>query len=122
MDRVILSEKNKKININFLSADSIWKQGIIVKTKGNFEVNGQKIPNKIILWEYSSPKEVELIIESKDNTLVVYNVWETQDGTIHYWHNGGAMYVEEKIRARIYHCNDGLPDDDFNDLVFELSW
>jgi len=122
IDSITLLKDNAKIMVNFLSTNSIWKQGIILQTKGHFEGNNQKIPNKIILWENTSPKEVGLIIKSKDKILIVYNVWETQDGTIHYWHNGGAMYVEEKHNGRIYNCNDGFPDDDFNDLIFEINW
>lgn len=111
-----------KLRISFVSTDSKWKQGIILKTKGDFEINERKFKNKIVLWEDTAPKEVEMIIKSKDKLLIVYNVWETEDGTLHYWHNGGALYVEEVEGSRIYNCNDGLADDDFNDLVFKIEY
>ncbi|HVS90707.1 MAG TPA: hypothetical protein VHE59_01660 [Mucilaginibacter sp.] len=120
IDRVTLKESSTKIKITFLTTDSIWKQGVVIKTKGYFDINDQKFSDKIVLWEYTAPKEVELIVKSKDKILVIYNVWETLDGTIHYWHNGGAMYVEERDQTRIYDCNDGVADDDFNDLVFQI--
>lgn len=122
IDRINLSKNTNKIRINFLNTDSVWKQGITIKTSGYFEINSKKIPDKIVLWEHTAPNEVELIVKSNDKILIVYNVWETGDGTIHYWHNGGAMYIEEKDGKRIYNCNDGFPDDDFNDLVFAISW
>jgi hypothetical protein len=60
-------------------------------------------------------------VESKDKVLIVYNVWQGNDGTTHYWHNGAAMYVEEDVEKRIYYCNDGFTDEDFNDLIFGIN-
>jgi hypothetical protein len=52
--------------------------------------------------------------------LEVYNLWDKGDGVTEAWHNGAAMIVEEIPGGRRYRCNDGYPDDDFDDLVFEL--
>jgi hypothetical protein len=122
IDEVSLKENNSLLKINFLSSDSIWWQGVVVKTKGQFQINGEIIFNKIILWENTAPKEIEFIVVSKNRKLIIYNVWKTTDGTIHSWHNGGAMDTEEKEGKRIYYCNDGYPDDDFNDLIFEVTF
>jgi hypothetical protein len=122
IDEVILKESKANLKITFISSDSIWNQGLVIKTKGEFQVNKQKIPDKIILWQDTSPKKVELLVISEDKKLIIYNVWKTQDGTIHYWHNGGAMNIEEREGTRIYNCNDGYPDDDFNDLIFEINF
>jgi hypothetical protein len=32
------------------------------------------------------------------------------------------MYVEEIPNGRKYYCNDGEPDDDFDDLIFTLEF
>ncbi len=122
VDRIPLPAINTSLRIEFVSTDSKWKQGIVLQTKGNFEVNGLKLPNKIVLWEHTAPKQLEMTVKSKDKTLVIYNVWETEDGTIHYWHNGGAFFIEEVNKAIIYHCNDGYADDDFDDLIFKLEY
>jgi hypothetical protein len=122
VDRINLTSDKVALNVNFLSTDSKWKQGIVLQTKGKFDINGQKLPTKIVLWEHTAPKQIQLLIESKDKVLVVYNVWETEDGTIHYWHNGGAMYIEEANSIRTYNCNDGYADDDFNDLIFTIEY
>ena len=122
VDRINLISNNVSLKLIFINADSRWKQGVILQTKGKFEINGQTLLNKIVLWEHTAPKEVQISIKSKDRSLNIYNVWETEDGTTHYWHNGGAMNVVEKDGYRIYYCNDGDPDDDLNDLVFKMQF
>ena len=66
VDRVILPSSKVALKVNFLSTDSKWKQGIVFQTKGEFEVNGQKLPTKIVLWEDTAPKELQLLVKSKD--------------------------------------------------------
>ena len=122
VDRINLPLSNLSLKVSFVSTDSKWKQGIVFQTKGEFEINGQKLPTKIILWEDTAPKELQLLVKSKDKVLVIYNVWQTEDGTTHYWHNGGAMYIEEKNGVRTYNCNDGYADDDLNDIVFAVQY
>ncbi len=121
IDRFKLYSSITKLNVTFLSTKSAWKQGIVLQTKGLFEINDSKFPNKIVLWEHTAPKMIEMIIKSKDRLLIVYNAWMIEDGTIHSWHNGGAMCVEENENYRVYNCNDGYPDDDFDDLVFRIE-
>lgn len=119
-DRIILSSNKVSFNVEFVSVNSEWKQGIVFQTTGEFEVNGQNLPNKIVLWQHTSPKEVEIIVKSKDKTIFIYNVWDTGDGAMHYGHNGGALFIEQVNVNKIYYCNDGHPNDDFDDLVFTI--
>ncbi|HOU69641.1 MAG TPA: hypothetical protein PKW49_13875 [Paludibacteraceae bacterium] len=121
VDRINLPLNKIDLKLTFISTDSKWKQGVILQTKGDFEVNGQVLSTKIILWEHTAPKQVDVQVKSKDKVLMIYNVWETEDGTTHYWYNGAAMYIQEINRVRIYNCNDGYPDDDLNDLVFKIE-
>lgn len=120
LDRLQLSSKEVKLKINILFKNSQWNQGIVLQTKGYFKINGQKFNNKIIIWEHTAPKEILLNIQSEDKLILIYNVWETSDTAIHYWHNGAAMYIEDLNDERVYHCNDGQPNDDFNDLIFKI--
>jgi len=122
VDRISLPSSEISLKVVFVSAESTWKQGIVLKTRGEFHINGQKLPAKIILWEHTAPKELEFLVKSKDKILLVYNVWETEDGTIHYWHNGGAMYIEDKNGIRTYNCNDGYADYDLNDIIFTIQY
>ena len=126
IDRVALPASKILLQIDFIATDSIWTQGIVLQTKGEFEVNGQKMPNKTVLWEDTAPKQVKIIITSKDKTLCIYNVWEITDHlgnkVTHYWYNGGALFLEKiNETTTIYHCNDGFPDDDFDDLIFKVE-
>lgn len=122
VDRINLPTSKVGLKVTFISTDSNWKQGIVLQTKGEFEINGRKMLNKIILWEHTAPKEVQAVVKSKDKLLIIYNVWETEDGTTHYWHNGGAMHIEEVKGVRVYNCNDGYADDDLNDLLFKIEY
>lgn len=121
IDKINLIFVQVKIKIFFLATDSAWKQGLILKTKGHFEISNKVAKNKVVFWEDTAPAEFELIVNSKDKTLIIYNVWETEDGTLHYWHNGGALHVEVEGNIRTYYCNDGYPDDDFDDLIFKIE-
>ncbi|MCB1117403.1 MAG: hypothetical protein KDK50_02345, partial [Chlamydiia bacterium] len=55
----------------------------------------------------------------------VQNFWEDVNHTntvyIDKAHNGAAMIVEEIPNGRRYRCNDGEPDDDFDDIVFTIT-
>lgn len=121
-DKTQLVSKVTMCSITFISIDSEWRQGIVLNTKGDFEINGQKLPNKIVLWYDTAPKEVLIKINSSNKLLLLYNVWDTGNGTIQYGHNGAGMHIEEKEGYKIYHCNDGVPDDDLNDLIFTVQY
>jgi hypothetical protein len=121
-DRIQLSSNKVALKVSFVSTDSEWKQGIVFQTKGEFEINDIKIPTKIVLWEDTAPKELQLLVKSKDKVLFVYNVWDTGDSTMHYGHNGAAMCIEKDNSSTLYNCNDGHPDDDFSDLIFKIEF
>ncbi len=110
----------QQIRVIFESANSDWKQGVHLANDGAFEVNGQTIKKAVVLWKDTSPTEVLLKVKSKKGEFLVKNVWDVGDGVMHSWHNGAAMIVEESRSVRRYRCNDGRPDDDFDDLVFTL--
>ncbi|MFV9653751.1 hypothetical protein ACNFCK_02430 [Pseudomonas sp. NY15366] len=121
MDRYPV-QRGEKLRVSLLSSDSPWKQGIKLNAKGSIHVAGQTLKNGVLLWEDTMPKEVVLQVEAKDGLLQVSNAWDTGDGVTHSWYNGAAMYVEfEENGRRIYHCNDGQPDEDFDDLVFSIE-
>lgn len=122
VDRINLASNEDAVKITFLRKDSEWRQGIVLQTKGKFLVNNQKLPNRIVLWEDTATNIVDIFINSKDKILIVYNVWDTGDGTMHYWYNGGAMYVKEDRNSKTYYCNDGWPDDDLDDLIFKIEF
>jgi hypothetical protein len=119
VDKVNVSPK-QRIALSFSQVNSDWRQGIHISTAGTFEVDGQGIKNALVLWEDTAPSEVEFIVRSKSGYALVKNVWDVGDGVIHSWHGGGAMLVSDGPDGRLYECNDGRADEDFNDLIFRL--
>ncbi len=124
LDRFKMLSKKMRFNLTLLETNSKWKQGFVLKTKGTFNIKGLPIiKNVIVFWEDTMPQNVEVMVDSKDKNLLIYNVWDVGDGVMHYWHNGAAIEVkQENENERIYYCNDGYPDLDFNDLIFSISW
>ena len=122
LDKINLSANTIALKITFLSTDSKYTQGIVLRTKGEFEIEGTRLSKMTVLWEDTAPKEVDIMVRSKDKMLYIYNAWKTEKCAFESWYNGAAIYIEEIDGAKIFHCNDGFPDDDFNDLVFKVEF
>ena len=126
-------ENGDQILIIFEKTNSKWKQGIGFILFGFFEVDGKRYPDRIVLWEDTSPKEqiITLFYESTKRKqpkgitakglLAIKNIWDTGTGTIQSWFGGAAMIVEEIENGRRYRCNDGHPDENFDDIVFTVQ-
>ena len=114
-------QKVHNMELTFESVNSKWVQGVYLSTNGKFTVNEKAFDISIVLWENSAPKTVPIMVESKDGILSVKNVWDVGDGVMESWHNGAAMIVEREEGLIRYLCNDGQPDDDFDDLIFSIS-
>lgn len=114
-------ESGQSIRVQFESVNARWRQGIALTTDGAFVLNARRLPKAIVLWSDTAPQETLLIVESKKGECEVKNVWDTGDGTIESWYNGAAMIVEETPLGRRYKCNDGDPDEDFDDIIFRIE-
>jgi hypothetical protein len=121
VDRLKVSS-GQRLKVTFESVNSDWRQGIVFDTDGSFDVVGKTIKRKIVLWRDTAPEELHLVVHTKKGECLVRNVWDVGNGVIQSWHNGAAMIVEELPSGRRYRCNDGLADDDFDDLVFRVEW
>lgn len=113
--------------ITLLSTNSLWRQGVKIKTDGWLRitniVNGKSVTGKNhILWE-EGLREIPITIEgySKKGILFIFNAWDTGNSVTQAWHNGAAMKREIKGDDIIYYCNDGHPDENFDDIVFSIS-
>lgn len=98
-----------------------WRQGLALSFKGELRVNDQSIRRGLVLWRDTAPQAVDLFVVNRISKITLKNVWDTGDGVIHSWHNGAAMIIEPLSRGRRYRCNDGLADEDFDDLVFRME-
>jgi hypothetical protein len=118
---VFLTEGATTLRLVFEACNAEWRQGVAIRFDGKLEVNHQVIKRGIVLWHDTAPQIVDLEMISNVSQIEVKNVWDVGDGVIHSWHNGAAMIVETLPNGARYHCNDGLADDDFDDVVFRLE-
>jgi len=124
----------EKLRVVFESVNSDWRQGVELQTTrrpgyyGWFIIDGKKVMSRVILGQDTSPPVVEFILRTKDGKLYVNNAWEKPPETwaagityIDSRSSGAAMVVEELPNGRRYRCNDGHPDEDFDDIVFRIE-
>ncbi len=121
-----------KLKISIEKTSSDYVQGLSVDITGSCEIQGKVHEKgkgvKVILWENSTvldPKNIEITVFTKTGFVWIQNLWE---GTTHQGkkyidsgHNGAAMIVEEIENGRRYRCNDGTPDEDFDDIIFTIT-
>ena len=128
--RLIMADKipvqtTFKGEIELLSVNSRWRQGVSFSTKGKIDVGDGLIGPKHIFWqELWTEKNLGPIVvtgKSKDGIFFLYNSWY-EDGCTQAWVRNAAM-IKEIIGENeyIYHCNDGDWDDDFDDIVFRVK-
>jgi hypothetical protein len=109
------------LRVEIESTDSDWRQGVALSTDGDFVIDGRSVGGDIVLWTDTAPPVVLVRVASTTGECRVKNVWDVGDGTVHSWHNGAAMTVDDTVAGRRYRCNDGHPDEDFDDLVFRIE-
>ncbi len=110
------------VQLVFQSTNSEWRQGIALATRGRFSINGQRLNDSLVLWEDTAPKEIQFVVQSESGILQIKNVWDVGDGVVNSWHRGAGMIVAtDNQQRRVYRCNDGHIDDDFDDLTFTLQ-
>jgi hypothetical protein len=122
-------QNGEKLKLVIESIGSDWLQGIGLRTNLNLKTKGwldfidkeENIKTPVAVWFHKVVDPIEFIVHTKDNQLMIYNVWDNGDGTTNFWTAGGAMIVEEIPKGRRYRCNDGYPDEDFDDLIFRIE-
>jgi hypothetical protein len=111
------------------------RQGFVIDVTGYCEMDGEIFKKgkglRVTFWQDTMPKEVKLKVFTKKDSVVVYNIWESTTSYLaygmereskrtDYFLNGAAMFVEEIENGRRYYCNDGEPDEDFDDIIFTV--
>jgi len=127
--------------ISIEKTNSDFRQGICVDITGSCETNGKihKIGKgiRMLFWEDTAPKQIKLKVITKQDFVWIDNIWERtsfclvsdssgksirrESKVVDSGHNGAAMIVEEIENGRRYRCNDGKPDDDFDDIIFTVQ-
>lgn len=119
-----------KITLKLLSTNSHWKQAVAIAINtGSMTVDNVIKGKSFRFWEDDLKLEpdntIEIYGKTKDDYICVWNACEVDWSTPHNsskciesWTMGCAMIKGEN---GIYYCNDFDPDDDFDDLVFQLK-
>ena len=105
------------------SQDGKWVHGATQKETGKIIYTGEALDGTtaIVFWQSVKGDTAEFEILGDASTLQVVNVWDCGNGVVELMHNCAAMIVDDLSNGRRYHCNDGFPDDDFDDIVFRLE-
>jgi len=109
--------------LRIISTDSEWLQGVNIKVNGKMTILGCE-GQRFILWADDVLKDgsVHFSGTSKDSLLFVWNACDIRGNrSANSWQNGAAMIVEVNGNTRRYRCNDFAPDEDFDDLIFEVT-
>jgi hypothetical protein len=111
------------IRLVFKDRKGKWQRGVTNGTDGQLVVEGKTANgrNGIAFWQSKDWDTVEFEVPGGAAIISVYNLWDCGNGVVDSWHNGAAMIVEEIPNGRRYRCNDGEPDDDFDDIIFRLE-
>lgn len=106
--------------IKLISTSSKWRQGVELRTDRILTINN--ISGKIMtLWEDYFQFDVPFYGKTNNGILSVNNIWDFGNGATESWRNGAAMKKKEIDHNHIrYFCNDFEPDEDFNDIVFDI--
>ena len=128
-------EDGDRFLFTFEQTNSEWRQGIGLYMFGHIEIECLKktVEDRTVFFEDTSPKEIIVSLWAekirkyhpkrlpKKNLLGIKNIWDTGSGSIESWDWGAAMIVEEIENGKRYRCNDGHPDEDFDDIVFTVQ-
>ena len=119
-------EKNFIAEIELISTNSKWRQGISFFTEGSIDVGKGIVGSEHIFWEElwtelnMGPIRIEG--QSENGIFMIWNSWDWA-GCIESWTMNGAM-IKEVVNENefIYYCNDREVDDDFDDIVFKIKF
>ncbi|MCL2219825.1 MAG: hypothetical protein FWC23_07170 [Chitinispirillia bacterium] len=124
LDRIPVQKKFSG-TLKLISKNSDWRQAIHLKVKkGKLIINSQEA-KFFITWaddlrDHNNTLHFEGV--AKDLQLLVYNAWEQLGASsTDSWICGAAMILEVNGNTRRYRCNDGYPDDNFDDIIFEIT-
>ncbi len=125
-----------KLDFKIVSKNSKYLQAIVLLLnsdfKGMFHINNKKIAKpkgkfpKIILWENDIPEEFSIYVHSEEGSFNILNGCTIPMNNISYCNmmTGGCAIIIETLGENHYrlNCNDVERDDDFDDLIFEVSY
>ena len=112
----------QRIRLAFEGGESPWRQGVRLATEGALNANGVSAP-QLDLWTDTAPLTVEIVCESTDGLVRVYNIWHSgrRPGVESRSQTAGMVVESLPDGSHRYRCNDIGFDPDFSRLVFRIS-
>ena len=106
--------------VRLISTSSKWRQGVELRTDSVLIINNTS--GKIMtLWEDFLQFDIPFYGKTNNGLLSVNNIWDFGKGVTESWSNGAAMKkIEIDHNHYRYCCNDFEPDEDFDDIVFDI--
>lgn len=121
--------------------NSNYRQGFVIDITGHCELDGEIFKQgkgvRMMFWQDTMPKQINLKVFTKKDSVSIYNIWEStssyllgtpENGTfenefkrVDYFIGNAAMIVDKIENGRRYRCNDGERDADFNDIIFTVK-
>lgn len=109
--------------LSFESASSNLSQGVRLRAHSGIVLADNSMEPDLIFWMQTSPSVIRLAMAKCDEKLTIYNAWHFGNpDQIEAGHGGAAMRREPLQNGFRYCCNDFAIDDDFDDLIFSISW
>lgn len=110
-------------------ADSDRRQGLSIDITGHCEIDGRVFKQgkgvMMLFWADTADNPTKVKVFTKKDFVWVKNIWESTGNMgkkyVDSGHHGAAMIVEEIENGRRYRCNDGYPDEDFDDIIFTVQ-
>jgi len=127
--------------ISIEKTNNVCRQGISIDITGYCEIDGKVFKQgkgiMMLFWEDTIGKPTKIKVFTKKDFVWIENIWENttsylittplgepvtkESKSVDYGHNGAAMIIEEIENGRRYQCNDGYPDENFDDIIFTVQ-
>lgn len=124
----IYGPKEFKAIVSMISTNSEYKQGLsfnMTGMKGKLTYDGHTLTEGgYKFWEDKVPKEFTVDVKIEEGVLLINNFCDnTGTGSCVSGFSGFAMRIENiRENKKRYYCNDFEPNDDFDDLIFEIEF
>lgn len=134
----VSNEDTLLITIEKSSTDR--REGVAIDITGHCQIDWKVFkPCKgvmMLFWADTADNPTRIKVFTKEGFVRIKNIWEQtntylvgtsanplqkESKSVESGYNGAAMIVEEIENGRRYRCNDGEPDDDFDDIVFTIQ-
>lgn len=113
----------QRLRVVFEEVNAQWRQGMFIATEGSLAI-ADVTSRALVLWQDSTPPEVDIYVVESNGTITLYNVWDSGRnlGRFESQKATSGMLVERiEPHGWRYRCNDIGFDPDFKKLVVRVE-